>query len=226
MNTATTYPESGRKEITAAKMVRIGSLISGVAGAAAVILTIFGLGDVRSQLMNHIAIIALGIAFLFEGGAIATRFADFITETNKGRREVSKLGAGLTVEVVGGVTGGILGIIAILNVLPALLTPIAVIVFGVTLVFGSGVATWFDSLLIGRSGEHESYGKVAHEAVMASSGVQFILGMTAVVLGIMSLAGLSPIVMNLVALLCVGFAELLTGTALSARMWSIMLHTA
>ncbi len=225
MNATTTYPETGRKEMAAAKMVRAGSLIGGIAGAAAVVLAIIGLGNILSTLMNHLSIIALGIAFVCEGGAIATRLSDFLTETSKGRREVPKLGAGLTIEVVGGVAGLILGIVAILNVIPLLLTPIAVIVYGVTLAFGSGVASWFDSLLIARAGEHESYGKVAHEAVMASAGVQLVLGLSAVVLGIISLAGISPIVMNLVALLCVGFAELLTGTAISARMWSIMLRT-
>ncbi len=223
--TAQTYPESLHREMSAAKVVRGGSLISGIAGAGTVILTIFGLSNVMPDLMIPLAIIAVGAAFLFEGGAVAARFSDFLTETSKSRRDVPKLGTGVTVEVAGGVVGAILGILAILKVLPLILTPVAILVYGVTLIFGSGVATWFDSLLTARTGEHEVYSKSAHDAMVASAGVQFILGLAGIVMGIIALVGISPYIMGLTALLCIGFAVLVTGTALSARMWSIMLRS-
>jgi hypothetical protein len=228
MNTTTqqTYQEISRHEMTAAKIVRGGSLVSGIAGAVSVILAVIGLGNVLPHLMVPLAIIALGAAFLFEGGAIAARFSDLLTETSKGRSIAPKLGAGLTAEVVGGITGAILGLLALLNVAPLTLMPAAFIVYGVTLVFGSGVSAWLESLLTSRSGEQEKIGRVAHEAVEVSAGVQMVLGVSTVILGILSLAGTSPTIMNLVAVLCVGFAALLTGTAISARMWSIIFRTA
>lgn len=228
MNTTTqqTYQETSRQEMAAAKIVRGGSLIGGIAGGVAVILAVIGLGNVMPHLMIPLAIIALGAAFLFEGAAIAARFSDLLTETSKGRSIVPRLGAGLTAEVVGGIAGAILGLLALLNVSPLILMPVAFIVYGVTLIFGSGVAAWLEALLTSRSGEHEKIGKVAHEAVEVSAGVQMILGVSTVILGILSLAGISPSVMNLVSVLCVGFAALLTGTAISARMWSIIFHTA
>jgi hypothetical protein len=228
MNTTSqeTYRETGRQEMAAAKMVRGGSLAGGIVGGVAAILAVIGLGNIMPELMIPLATIALGAAFLFEGGAIATRFSDLLTETSKGRYEVPQLGAGLTVEVVGGVVGAILGILAILNVSPMVLAPIAALVYGLTMIIGSGVTSRFDSLLIARSGEHETIGKVAHEAVEVSAGVQMFLGLAAVILGILSLVGINPIVMSLVAVLCVGFAELLVGTAISARMWSVIFHAA
>jgi hypothetical protein len=228
MNTTTqqTYHETSRQEMAAAKIVRGGSLAGGIAGGAATILAVVGLANILPQLMIPLATIVLGAAFLFEGGAIAARFSDLLTETSKGRHEVPQLGAGLTVEVVGGIVGSILAILALLKVSPLVLMPIAAVVYGVTLIFGSGVASRLESLLLARTGEHEAIGKVAHEAVEVSAGVQMFLGVSAVTLGILSLVGISPMIMNLVAVLCVGFAGLLTGSAISARMWSIILHTA
>jgi hypothetical protein len=226
MDTTKTYPETLRREMTAAKVVRGGSLVSGIAGAGTVLLAILGLSKIMPEAMIPLAVIALGAAFLFEGGAIAARFADFVSETSRTRREVSKLGTGVTMEVAGGIIGAILGILAILNVLPGILTPVAILVYGITLVFGSGVTTWFDSLLTARSGEQGPHSHTAHEAVVVSAGIQFILGLTGVILGILTLVGISPSIMILTALVCTGFATLVTGTALSARMSGIMLHTA
>ena len=197
-----------------------------LAGAVTVVLAILGLSNIMPELMIPLAIIALAASFLFEGGSIAVRFSDFLTETSRSRRDVPKLGAGVTMEVAGGVIGAVLGILVILKVLPPVLTPVAILVYGVTLLFGSGVATWFDSLLTARSGEHEAHGKTAYDAVAASAGVQFILGLACFILGILTLVGISPLIMNLTALLCVGFATLVTGTAVSARMWSYLFHTA
>ena len=224
--TQQTYHETSGHEIAAAKIVRGGSLIGGIAGAAAVILAIIGLGNVMTHLMIPLAIIALGASFLLEGGTIAARFSDLLTETSKGRTIVPRLSAGLTAEVVGGITGAILGLLALMNVSPLTLIPVAFTVYGVTLVFGSGVAAWLESLLMSRSGEQEKIGRVAHEAVEVSAGVQLILGMASVILSILSLAGIYPPVLNLVAVLSVGFAVMLNGTAVSARMRSIMYHTA
>ncbi len=223
--TTMTYPESLRREMTAARVVRGGSAVSGIAGAIAVLLAILGLSNIMPELMLPLAVIALGASFLFEGGTIAARFSDFLTETSRSRRDVPKLGTGVTLEVAGGVVGAILGILAILKVLPFILTPVAILVYGITLVFGSGVTAWFDELLTTRSGEHAVYGWTAHDAVVVSAGVQIILGLTGIVLGILSLVGISPLVLSLSAELCIGFAALVTGTAISARMSGIMLRT-
>lgn len=225
MSTTTQKTNLGREEMAAASIVRGGLVAGAIVGCLAVVLTIIGLANIMPQQMLYLSIIALGAGFLFEGGVIAARLPELLTEKNKERREVVRLGAGLTVEVVGGVAGAIIGILALLSILPMVLTPIAVIVFGVTLIFGSGVASWLDSLLMARSGEYETFGKVSHEVVMASAGVDFFAGVCAVILGILSLVGISPIVMDLTALLCIGFAVLVSGTAISARMWSTIYHT-
>jgi hypothetical protein len=224
MNTGT--KSIGENEMTAAKLVKRGSILSGGASLIAVIFTLIAMGNVWVFPMVSLSIIALGIAFLSEGGTIAARFSELLPETSRRRSEVSKLGAGLSFEVGGGLIAAILGILALLNIAASVLVPVAVLVFGITMIFGSGVVFWFDSLMTGRSGELTSSPGTAHEAIVASGWLQFVLGLAAFVLAIMSLASVSPLLMNRVGLLCVGFSELLTGAAMSVRMWNYTLSHA
>jgi hypothetical protein len=215
MATTEKYPE-GMEE----RFMKGGSLAEGIAGGAGVALAIIGLAGIMPHYMIPISTIALGIAFVFEGGAVARRFSRLLNEATKGWYDVSGLGAGLTAEVVGGITAIILGILTLLNVSPMVLMPAAAIAFGGTLVFSSGVSARLDEILIGRMSEDEVFKDVAREAINASAGVQLLFGITAVTLGILSLVGMAPVVLNLAALLGVGLSNLLSGTAVSARMLS------
>ncbi len=199
-----------------------GSLAEGIAGGAGVALAIIGLASILPHYMIPVSTIALGIAFVFEGGAVARRFTRLLSETTRGWLDVSGLGSGLTAEVFGGITGIILGILTLLNVSPLVLMPTAAIVFGGTLVFSSGISARLDEMLIGRMGEEEVFKDVAREAVTASAGISLLFGVVAITLGILALVGIGPIVLNLVALLCIGLSNLLSGTAISTRILSTM----
>ncbi len=215
-----TTQQTYHEEEISARIVRGGSLAESITGGAGIVLAIIGLANIMPQMMLPIATIALGAALLFEGGAIASRFSKLLTETAKGRFETSELGVGLTAEVVGGLAGVILGILTLLGVSPSILMPVAVIVFGGTLLFGSGVTARLNNLQIAKSGENEAFREVAREAVSASAGVQLFLGLAAVTLGIIAVAGISWMTLNFVALLCVGVSDLLSGSAIAARMMS------
>jgi len=54
--------------------------------------------------------------------------------------------------------------------------------------------------------------------IWASSGMSLLFGVSAVTLGILALVGLSPMYLNLVALLAVGLPNLLSGAAISSRL--------
>ncbi len=199
-----------------------GSLAEGIAGGAGVALAIIGLASILPHYMIPVSTIALGIAFVFEGGAVARRFTRLLSETTRGWLDVSGLGSGLTAEVFGGITGIILGILTLLNVSPVVLMPTAAIVFGGTLIFSSGISARLDEMLIGRMSEEEVFKDVAREAVTASSGISLLFGVVAVTLGILALVGIGPIILNLVALLCIGLSNLLSGTAISTRILGSM----
>ncbi len=213
MATTETYREEER-------YMKGGSLAEGIAGGAGVALSIIGLASILPHYMIPISTIALGISFVYEGGAVAKRFTRLLGETKKGWFDVSGLGTGLTAEVVGGIAGIILGILTLLNVSPMVLMPAAAIVFGGTLVFSSGISARLDELLIGRMGEDAVFKDVAREAVAASAGVSLLFGVAAITLGILAIVGLSPAILNLVALLGVGLSNLLSGSAISTRILS------
>ncbi len=205
-----------------AKIVRGGSVGEGVAGVAALILAILGLLHIIPHMLLPIATIILGIAFLLEGGAIASRFASLLNETAKGRFETSELSVGLTTELIGGLAAIILGILSLLNIAPAVLMPVAAIVFGATLLFGSGVTARLNHLREPKSDEYQAFREVAREAVGVATGVRIFLGLSTVVLGIIGLAGGNWMVMSFVSILCVSASDVTSGTALTARMLGMM----
>jgi hypothetical protein len=62
----------------------------------------------------------------------------------------------------------------------------------------------------------ETTGRAPLEQLIATppTGAQLLVGLAAVVLGILALLGHSPLILTLVALLCVGCMELLSGSVL------------
>jgi uncharacterized membrane protein HdeD (DUF308 family) len=98
-----------------------------------------------------------------------------------------------------------------------------VIVFGGALLLGSAA-----SADLGTMGTSEAYGRFAHisrQATAATSGAQVLIGIAAIVLGIIALVGVEPVPVTLVALLVLGASVLFSGTALSSRM-AHLLHRA
>ncbi len=209
----TTYDQTAR-------MVEGGSLAEAIAGGAGIVLAIIGLANVLPQILLPIATIALGAGLVAEGGVIAARFSNLLTSTGREQYETMELGVGLTSEVVGGIAGIVLGILALINVAPMVLLPIAAIVFGATLLFGTGINSRLNNLQIMRSGQGEHFREIAREAVSASAGVQMFLGLASITLGILAVIGIGALTLTLVALLCVGVSDLVSGSAIAARMMS------
>ena len=203
--------EPVREEMkTPAKLVTGASTMAALAGAGAVVLAILGLLGVLPVQLLAIATIVAGGALLVEGLGIATALARLNRFLDGGRYEKAA-GGGVTVEALGGATGVVLGVLALLNIEPLVLLPIAALVFGATFLLGAGAAQEVDQVV-----SQEMGGGVA----IGSSGARALVGIGAGVLGILVLAGVgdAPIVMTLVAMLAVGAGEFLIGATFGARM--------
>jgi|688.fasta_scaffold600215_1 hypothetical protein len=202
--------------------ISIGRSLSGsIAGAAAVVLSILGLAKIYPELFVAIATIAIGVSLLLKALAITAEFPRLLSETSGSRVEA---GSGISVEFIAGATGIVLGILALLGVEFQPLVSIAVIVFGAGLIFGTTIIKSVNELKAQVSGAESSVQKVMHEIVSATMGTQLLVGIGAVVLGILSLIGFMPLVLTLVALLAIGGATLLTGSAVTGRMFSLIKH--
>ena len=170
--------------------------------------------------MAAIAAILVGIALLFEGGAVGSRFSSLASETSGGRLGTLELGGGMTAEFLGGVAGIVLGILSLMGVYSMVLIPVAAIVFGGALLLGSGVTSRLNDLQIERACDREETRHVARAAVRSATGIQVLIGLGSVVLGILAVIGIVPMILGLVALLGVGFSNMLSGSAVSGRMLS------
>ncbi|WP_437943480.1 hypothetical protein WMF27_41430 [Sorangium sp. So ce281] len=193
-----------------------GSLAEVLCGAATIVLAIIGLTGIIPGELASIATIVFGAALIAHGGAIASRFGALTRATPPVEWDTrGELGGGLGAELVCGAAGVVLGILALLGLAPMTLTSIAVIVFGGALLLGGGATA--DLGALDTHGAHQHLAYVARQASMAAAGLQSLVGAAAVVLGILALVGIYPMVLTFVALLELGAAVVVSGTAVSGR---------
>jgi hypothetical protein len=214
-------PETESERQKSIKVVAGGSITEAICGAAVVVLTIVGLAGVMPGTMASIATIAFGVALLAQGSAIAARFSRLVHEAVPREWDTrAEIGGGMGAEFLAGGAGVVLGILGLLGVGTAVLIPIAVIVFGGALLLGSGVTVDLGSLA--EPAPHERFVEIARQATAAASGAQVLIGISAIVLGIIALVGIETTLVTLVALLVVGAAVLFSATAVSTRLAAVM----
>jgi len=196
--------------------------VEGIIGLGAVGATIVGLSNVAPELLMAIACIAVGVALAFEGGAISARYsaiqgmAEGYTHTDASARW-----GGMTMLFLAGAVGITLGILSLLGIAPMILVPSAAIVFGSALILDSGANARLSVPEARHSEEFKSRENIIKETAYASAGIELLLGIGSIVLGIVALNGIYPLVLSLVAMLSIGAANLLTGAMIGGRMSSV-----
>jgi hypothetical protein len=112
---------------------------------------------------------------------------------------------GMDTEVVLGGIAVVLGVLALLGVGRELLLPISAIVLGAALLFAGMTARRLE----GEGG--------SHALTRSASGVELLIGLAVIVLGIIGLTGNMPITLTLVSVLGLGGTLLLAGLAIGGR---------
>lgn len=210
-------PEHEREK--SAKVVAGGSITEALCGAGTVVLAIIGLAGTLPWYLASIATIVFGVALIAQGGAVAARYRHLLRETAPpGWERRADLGEGMGAELAGGAAGIVLGILSLIGLGAPVLLPIAVLVYGGALLIGSGTAADLGSI----GPNYERFAQVARQASVAASGTQAMVGIGAIVLGILALIGVDPLLLTLVALLVLGAAVVLSGAAVSSRMASLL----
>ena len=206
-----------------------GGLIDAIGGLATVIIAIVGLSGVNAPMMASIATIVFGVALLIQGGAMLSEYAQIIFPAGSRTTNVEGFGgSSLSVVFLVGAAGIVLGVLSLLGIEPATLTPIAAIAFGSALVLSSN-AVWQlhvlgQELLRSRDQIGAGGGEIlASELAFGSAGIQALSGLAVIVLGILAIAGAAnDLTLNLVALLALGATVVFTGGSLSATLLSFM----
>ncbi len=207
----------------------LGSVGEALGGVAAVVLSILGLAGLFPVPLLSVAVIALGAALITEGWGLGTRIASLqervprTPENYEERYEAAEFGVSMSVEMVGGVTGIVLGVLALLGIQPMILLPAAAVVYGAAMIFGSGVMSRVDALMTGPL-ENRIAEAVSREAILAATGAEIFVGLGSVLLGIVGLVGTWTLQVTLVATLITGAAIMFGGSAISAHFRGVLHH--
>ncbi len=173
-----------------------------VGAIAAIVLAILGLTGTLTHAMMAIGAIVVGATILLDARALAIRRNRYIAESLGSEAVVirSESIGGVSAGGFAGVVGIVLGILALLGIMPTLLCSASLIVFGAALVS--------DSALRG-----------------SQAGGEVIAGLGAAVLGILGVVGLEPVEsLVLVGFLGVAAALFLSGSIIAARMFGLARH--
>ncbi|HEX5445635.1 MAG TPA: hypothetical protein VFW87_17540 [Pirellulales bacterium] len=188
------------------------STAEAVCGLAAIVVAIVGLANPEWTILTPIATILASAALVFAGATACSRcMASSAPLPSTTEREME---AGMSAEILGGIAGVVLGILAILGLAANLLVSIAIIVFGASLLLGSMATVSFRSMATAEGGAGTHYG------VSMARGSHVLFGLATIILGIVALVGEAQYgpILNLVGLLVVGAGVLMTATAFARRL--------
>ncbi len=221
-----TPPDRVSQEQRTAQIVAGGSLAEALCGLGTVVLAILALAAVYTTFLAPVAALVLGAALFLEGAAVAIRFSRMMNEVQGDAVENElELGGGMSAQVGGGIAVFVLGILALVGVVPHILTAVAVIAAGAAVLIGCGSTARLNHLVIGRWGLSENGMSVARAGVTSAAGAQVLAGLAGIVLGILALIDRFAAytwTLSSVGLLCLGAVVLLGGVAISARMMNLL----
>ncbi len=204
------------------------NVVGALLGITAAALAVLGLANVLPVYLAAIACIAIGAALLVDSAGGALRYQRLAVLATARDFEQAQVSGGLTIEALSGVGGVALGVLTLVGLAPSVLLSVAALVYGAAFLMSGGVPlaleTWVE-----RSepsvGVEPRRGRVAHQAVNAASGARALAGIAAAVLGLLGLASVGPaLTLTLVAFLALGGAAILSGSAFSVRMGTLMEH--
>lgn len=203
-----------RSDRVTAGMLAGGSTLETLGGLAAVVLSVVGFQQQPIQ-MCAVATIAIGFALLSQGASLMARWRQTLRKLEHSKLERNELVEGVSTEVFGGTVGIVLGVLALFGVKPDVMLPVAAIVFGGSLLLGGAAQP---DLVYLAPERNPRYARATFAAIQASGGIMVLVGVASAVLGILALLDVGPAIqLTLVAMLGIGFALVLAGSALTAR---------
>jgi hypothetical protein len=204
--------ERAHDEMLSTAALTGGSSLEMIGGGGAVVLAIIGLIGYLPLYMTSIAAIAIGGALVAHGASATARWSDTM---RRGTTERAEIAGGAGSELLGGAAAIVLGIIALAGVMPLVVLPVAAIVVGGTVLLGAPAQPHLARQV---RDPDRRMSRITYEAAEGASGAMVLAGLGSIVLGILALVRVGPAyTMVQVALLAVGIALLLGGSALTAR---------
>lgn len=199
----------------AAEAEPFGLLTEGAAGIATIVLGVIALAGVNAGVLASIITIIIGVGLIVQAfNATAENSKQFtVSGTAAAAAGGAELGGEVMIDVAAGVTGVILGILALVGINAPHLVPAALIVFGGALILsGAAAAQGRTAMTTTASGTAM---QVSYQGSAAMAGLEILVGFAAVILGILSLVFESSWVLALVGFIAVGAAMLMVSATFS-----------
>jgi hypothetical protein len=203
------------------------TMSQGMFGGIALVLGIVGLAVLGNRpdpamYLDAIAQLALGVALIVFGVALATAYARLIAGTEVANG-IEGTATGTTGDMFLGAAVVILGVLALLRIATDVLIPVQVILVGLGLLLNSISSVRASTLEAPALGGSDMAGRVVarrvnEELVWATAGVRVLAGVAVGILGIIALANGNAAVLTLSAAIVAGAAMLLASTTLSSRL--------
>jgi hypothetical protein len=190
-------------------------------GIALIVLAILALAKIDPMLLNAIAVIVAGIALLVADRSIRTRHAGMMSYTAAYTPEVAAVSDGVSAGTLAGISGIVLGILAILGIAGIVLTAVALIIFGAAVLFdfaAGAQAMMFRPVY--REGVEQSV-RVMHTAAPTGNSSAILIAVALVTLGILALAGLVSSILVTVGLLGLGAYLFIQNAAIAGSLFGM-----
>jgi hypothetical protein len=186
-------------------------MTEGAAGIAVIVLTILGLAAVSPNILTSVATIVIGVGLFIEAANTGIEYQRVTGQAMQaGAVQTAQMGADVSVEVLAGVAGVVLGVLALIGAGGVMhLLPAALIAFG-----GAMLLAGFSATSVGMvSGMNPATGAPAvsmQSELAPARGLQVLAGITAIVLGILAYTVAAGGTLLIVGMLVIGAALLAT----------------
>jgi len=199
----------------------LGLLTEGAAGIAVIVLAVIALAGTSSGALVSIVTIIVGVGLMVQAFNSAAENSK-VMATNAA--SVPDLGGEVMVDGLSGITGIILGILALVGINTPYLVSSALIVFGGALLLSGAIG------LPPRASQNTAPGgqaqAVSYQGSAATGGMEILIGIAAIVLGILSLIFVGSWVLALVGFIAVGAALLMVSATFSGTIMRLFTTTA
>lgn len=188
-----------------------------VLGLGAIVLGIIGLAEetaIHREYLDAVAAIVLGVALLGTGARLLGGYTRLVAE----EAAQGVPAGGIMLAFYLGAAVLVLGVLALLQVIPTLLIAIAIVIVGVGVMFSGALMARLQAHQLAAGGADDGTNQVIQDLALAAASPQVAAGITAIVLGILAVVGFSPIVLTLISAIVLGVAELLSGSAFGQRL--------
>lgn len=191
-----------------------GLLSEGAAGIAAIVLAVIALAGISAPILAAIITIVIGVGLMVQAFNSAAEGSKTMSAGLPANGRMHDIGGEVMVDCLSGITGIVLGVLALVGINAPHLIPVALIVFGGALLLAGAIAMRPNTASVASAAPGQVQ-IVAYQGSAAAGGMEIMVGIAAIVLGILSLIFMTSWVLVLVGFIAVGVALLMVSATFS-----------